>query len=1637
MAKLELPVRAFIEDFVKRAFPDRNWDRGSGINDLVVKPMAVLLQPLRHEIDAIKVGQSITNYQYMRRADLDGLAANWGKFRQRGSRSIGPVRIYFDTAAEYRFTFLEFFAQDGTTFVLSSPVAISVTDLLSRRRSDGSFYFDVTVQSLGVGNRYALPAGSIVGIRNAPTGIIRVENLEDFQVTAPDESNFDVVNSIFKNVGMRNLVSRASIRAPLYDNFAGIVDIFIAGADHAKMVRDLATVEIDGRDVLLHLGGMTDIWINTTSVVPRQVTLSYLPSTGKFKLVSATQAQENELLYTFSQSFLSLDGLFSAPDFPLVELDESSGIFFDVAGITEKTFVLGPAVNDRYQLATKDLVGGNQMLPLPAKGNDTSYLTDPLGVNFLNTDLKVGDFIQYQDKPLKITAKSGRVIEVSPANTLRTQIQFDDSDGLFVVDAGDRFIPFEVAVTAYINDEVVIPHDACAGSYRLLSIAGNGFYIGNVVSRGELVFISQDVPNGTYTYQYNQVGGGTPHIPFDLTNKAWVYFGDDGAFDQTANLWFKIESLTRDINNAVFITTTGGSLTPPAVVHLVEGLRDRLLNGGKIYFHTPSGASFPRVTRGIFGDNSLTPGDNVCHTLYFNVVETAIPSGTNEIASLGLGSAATVGDMLMFEGGFLPVSEIAKTGGDGTKFTVMVDSIVDQDTVQYRPLLSFEIPVGTRFVLQRNHTPVGNLTAGLIDYIINTVDIPAWPIGLGDGTGLFLKDTLNNTYAITRSTAGNIRELKFNPPQQAITLTFQAAGYLGVSPDDVGLPVVQTVGPNSYAGLLHDYDNSLRQWIVIPNNVSVDTFAVSPGNPVSVVDGQGTGIVSALSAPFQVGYFDPISVTILSSLNISSADALLKRFSFSGAPNLVTVMPGHLLVVSGGLNAGKTFTILTVDNTFKRVTVVETVLTTGAGATANVVQSDAGKIVRQGTYTGILDSFIGAPATVGGPQYIWRIKPLSDFDRFDITDTTTFVDYGSGSPSIGLGRGTLREPASIPQVSIASVTVSLDRSPLFLVGEALTIFSRFGYTGGFFDGKFFKVLKDSAVNDDPFAAAAKETDNLLVLLGTNLDTYTLDGVSRYALSTLQARAPDIIRIANAPRLQPLPFTTKIDANTVALALPGSNLGLWALHGRVLVIRANETVYYLAIDGPNGLDGLNLIDALPVTLYPDQAVEYEIVEGFHSPYQVLPEASYAEYRTFRVPDLGDVILQGTKGFHGASAVFQDATMNFYSLLGAADFASEDYLLYIDDGPSASTMPIVIVGLADSVTLQLATAITAVASGLTYHIVVRNRAKNREFWLRGEILNATQIELDVPNGWDFQRNDTPFEWVFVVLPHPEGNGTWKVPILTGTYNPGTKIVTFNPAAIALTNPPGALFTPGTGFTAPLFNEPVRIMPRLVDRAALHSLDGSAATTYNYYAEDFFTLPLVRIQNVQLLNPQTLQPVRDIAYRLNVRDPGLRYSHRETNEIEILAPDLVDAVLQPVRVSYISDLSVEAIDKYLNADDTRVLNANQVAKRMETISVDISIRVRSEETEAIVGEKVSAFINTNKSTEPLSKDKLIRFLYQENVVSYIEVATIILSATYYQLDGTNIVYSDADTIFGSDTACYLARSVTVAKLAEQISG
>jgi hypothetical protein len=994
MAKLELPIRAFVEDFCKQAFPNRDFSRGSAINDLVIKAFSAILQPIRHDIDTIKVNQSVSNWQVMSQSALDSLAANWGKFRQTGARSTGQVRLYFETAADYQLNYLELYSTDGVTFVLASPVSISATELLRSRRQDGTFVYDVTVVSTGMGNRYAAPAGTVIGINNPPAGVIRCENLEDFVVTAPDESNFDVVNSMYRNLGLRNLVSRQSIRAPIFEQFPGVLDVYIAGNDSEKMVRDRLSFTMDGKTVEARLGAAADIWVNTTGVVARQVQFAYTPITQTFKLVSEAQAYATELLYSAPYIYYTMEGEYCAPSYltSAYQLDESAQITFDQGGLSSNALVVSPKHNDRYQLAVRDLILGDSSFILPSRYSTASlYVTDVLGIPFDTVQGQNGDLIIRDNTTHRATQVSPRVLElapgVTPESTGAAATLFTYPANYPAISAGARAITHNYVRTQllpggativdpdlpfYPGARVTIVGSPAAGQYRLLEWSDetgdpsgttsptdqyplSSFFIGNVLSRGSLSLVADPtLPPNYAKYAY------TGTLPVDVDANCWVYChngADPGCYDPRDSSIHGVGEYRRIINiqrsATQVLLTFDQAATLVTDVTIVQGLKGDLTPGTPIYFEQDGIAALPSSSPVPFAE---------MNTRYVNLTSVDIPAGSIRLSAPGVGAASTEGDLIVFEGQGLDTVDQALAGGDGAvQWTSAVARVVDADNVDLALGPPVLLAAGTAYAVQRNSEVVdvysGTLLASLLatDTVVTATGIASPGFAQVGDRVIFASQTQVRINSTTQYTASLTTLGVFRHPDVGQTL---AIG------DVISIPSIPYTGTVTAA--LTDDTVQLGTNPVSQVNNGIAFTARRPGtflqsHVVTVTDAN----TIVVAAPFRQAITAPTTVTV-------KRDALaLTTLKLTAAAEGAIGVVASPMVFSGasfplGLGDGSGLPIR-ITNPRTGITTYRTIRFSTGGSVKNLQMQDAKPVIPlvMGTtdYQAATVADIGQPVT--------------------------------------------------------------------------------------------------------------------------------------------------------------------------------------------------------------------------------------------------------------------------------------------------------------------------------------------------------------------------------------------------------------------------------------------------------------------------------------------------------------------------------------------------------------------------------------------------------------------------------------------------------------------------------------------------
>ena len=1609
MAKLELPIRAFVADFCSRAFPNRAFGPGSAVGDLVITPMAALLQPLRHEIDAIKVAQSITNYQYMTAAEMDALAANWGYARQNGGRSSGTVRLFFDTATDYQINYLEFVANDGAVFVLVAPVRILTVDLLRNRNTDAgqtTYSYDVTVISNGIGSRYAVTAGAISSVRNAPPNLIRVSNPSDFVVTAPEQTNYDVFNALYRNVGLKNLVSRASIRSPLYDNFPGILDIFVSGVGHSKMLRDLVTTELpDGTTSTIHVGGAADVWLNTINIQRLEQEFTYVPTSRLISLVSSAQATAREVAYTFAQSVFTMDGEYLADDGNAPVVDESMSIECTQAGLPLTAFITAvDAEHGRASVAARDVVRGESLIGMP--GGTT--VADFSGVNFQVAGVQRGDvMVLGAETTAAITDVSPDVLRLAPARTIAKQyvMTAPTAAGMFQV-----ILPEPVATdTVYgglsirVGDRAVIPHGPAAGMYSIAAVGGSTLWlivhlgtptvfsatgstyefstpvdpqlaVGDwvVTSIGPIRIVTVNFLGSTVQVVLDTPHGGNPVVALWRGLQGALRAGDilqvEREVDASPLLGDAVEAasrgalyanqLARDWDmDAYYSTATfaGGELTVTLVGH-------PYVIGQWVTVTHASWTAVMRITA--VTDNTFT-GASTASTGSGIPVTTA----ADILEAPGIGSALGSAFAVLTVDGTAAALHAAtlEDGGDGTYYTSLADAI-DDHRIRIRPALPLTLPANTSYALvrpeavtaipvaARDNAGVGGL--GRIQLNLNDGAMPAAVHGSADWIGTLIDTNLDGRHAtVVASDAEAIAWVYAEAGRVAQVLTFDAVGYTPAVTSLIGSTVSMLTGSSTISGKLEEYSNSARTWVVSLND------PVHPFTTGTVRAGSAGGDVTGVAA-------------------------------FANGPAGFTDRYGYWPVV-------------------------------------------AGNTVRQGDLTAVVQTVVGTAAS--SPR--WEVRMTLAGTSFE-PGLPVFVDPGTGYPQ---ETGNARQRAIVRQtppdvLGAPSGTMWLTLSRPLGVGElamtSCTARWRFPATAALLTPNGLRV---SAATSNTVFSAVRPTDDssnpctAQFVLGTATGSYRIEPLLASDPYRVGASgSPDVVRLATAPATTQQNNVTAAYGAT-SLTLPGTVWGRYARPGRVLRLTIDGVTQYLECGVRAAATADNVVilrQALAISITSGQTVEADIVEGFCSPYMILQTARVRPFRITRPPQFGDLVPaglapSGTTGDHTFTANGLD--FNAIFRLAAFDAPHSTFLLHVDSGDAADVEPYRIVGIQASNRVEVDRPFALENAAGSFHLTRRNASSPLETWIRGTVSNAdfnSNISVTVKSlGLDLMALKIYGSAAHIVC---------GLQVLTGGFVSPSRVIDITVASTEthtiVLELDQARLPAGVTYTS-LHGAEVLVLLRIADRTITKELNGAVLNSYDYYVDSsFMTLPIVRIVSVELLDDGTGQVVKSLPWVVHNRVPGLRYSADEQLQLEILDET---AVYQPVRVSYAADPSIITVNAFLNDPDNSVVNANHLAKRMETMDVDVAVAVRSERTSAELSTLLAQFINSRRSTQTLGKDSIIRFLYDENLVTSVDTSALILSGQYTPCDGPVQTFTTVDALFGADTACYVARNINVTRL------
>jgi len=246
------PFDTDIEEFLKTRFrqeyPTIVVDDGAPIVDLLIRPLQLLFEALKREIQQLRLGQSVNYRDQMRLTDAEDLAANFFVTRRSGSRASGSVRLYFTSPTYVSIlASVEFSTPAGLVFVPTIPQFFRPETLLLQ--TSGSFYYvDVGVVALETGDSYNVGEGEI-SLVSGISSASRVTNLYAVGGGSNEETATELLTRTETSLTERSLNTRRGMVARILTDFPSIRTASVVGYGDPEMKRDVVTGGGHGRTI--------------------------------------------------------------------------------------------------------------------------------------------------------------------------------------------------------------------------------------------------------------------------------------------------------------------------------------------------------------------------------------------------------------------------------------------------------------------------------------------------------------------------------------------------------------------------------------------------------------------------------------------------------------------------------------------------------------------------------------------------------------------------------------------------------------------------------------------------------------------------------------------------------------------------------------------------------------------------------------------------------------------------------------------------------------------------------------------------------------------------------------------------------------------------------------------------------------------------------------------------------------------------------------------------------------------------------------------------------------------------------------------------------------------------------------------
>lgn len=247
----DLDIKEFMYQRGREFYPDLDLIT---YDDLFLNPLSTFLEPFNREIQRISKAQSIQNSDTINQDEVDAILANYYMLRQKGTKCIVPVRIYFQSPQAVTIsTTNRVYSKSNLLFFPINDYSFTVNDITFNREGN-RYYVDITVESEKEGSQYSVEIDDF-----SDTDILGAVGVKNFTVAqgTDGDTNQQFIERGEVSLNERSLNTERGIRSQLTSPKA----ISIIGAREKGMDRDILKGTGEGYLYLSTIATIINNWM--------------------------------------------------------------------------------------------------------------------------------------------------------------------------------------------------------------------------------------------------------------------------------------------------------------------------------------------------------------------------------------------------------------------------------------------------------------------------------------------------------------------------------------------------------------------------------------------------------------------------------------------------------------------------------------------------------------------------------------------------------------------------------------------------------------------------------------------------------------------------------------------------------------------------------------------------------------------------------------------------------------------------------------------------------------------------------------------------------------------------------------------------------------------------------------------------------------------------------------------------------------------------------------------------------------------------------------------------------------------------------------------------------------------------------